>query len=103
MRVGGSGNTGDASYSKTSHLPLDVIARAWRDADFLASLNPDQLARLPESPVGWPDVAVATANPHAPEWHAGTIAASCSTVAAACSTVAASCSTVAATCSTVAA
>ena len=66
--------------------PLDgaVIARAWRDPTFMASLSEDQLASLPDSPAGSFDGR--HEEDRGLERHAGTVAATCSTVAATCST-----------------
>lgn len=82
-------------------LPAAVVARAWRDPIFMASLSEDDLAALPESPAG--RFAGLRDDDRQSERQAGTIAATCSTIAATCSTIDPKCSTIAASCSSVAA
>lgn len=79
-------------------IPIDVLARAWRDTKFRETLQ-ENGANLPENPIG--ELRLSGHGEVGPEMLAGTIAASCSTIAASCSTVAASCSTIAASCSTI--
>lgn len=82
-------------------LKESVIARAWRDDEYLESLSESQRHQIPKSPVGDIDFGVVYRGGQTREIWAGTVAATCSTVAASCSTAAASCSTAAASCSTV--
>lgn len=75
-----------------------IIARAWRDDEYLESLSEPLRSQIPESPVGDIDFGVVYRGGQIHEIWAGTAAASCSTAAATCSTAAASCSTAAANC-----
>ena len=78
-----------------------IIARAWRDEEYLESLSESLRSQIPESSVGDIDFGVVYREGHTPKMWAGTVATTCSTVATSCSTVATSCSTVATSCSTV--
>jgi len=86
-------------YNKGQYLGESndsIIARAWRDDEYLESLSELQRYQIPESPVGDIDFGVVYRGGQAHEVWAGTAAASCSTAAASCSTAAATCSTAAA-------
>jgi mersacidin/lichenicidin family type 2 lantibiotic len=85
----------------SSELNESIIARAWRDDEYLESLSEQLRSQIPENPVGDIDFGVVHREGQTHKIWAGTVAATCSTVAASCSTVAASCSTVASSCSTV--
>lgn len=85
------------------HLSFEIVAKAWRNDEFLEDLDAVLRHQIPDCPVGEVDLGAVYRSGQVHEIYAGTVAASCSTVAASCSTVSSNCSSIAATCSTVAA
>src|SRR5947209_19913155 len=69
----------------SSELNESIIARAWRDDEYLESLSEQLRSQIPENPDDDIDISVVYRGGQTDKIWAGPVAATCSTTAASCS------------------